>query len=51
MMFWGAALIVSGILILLNQAGILNLRLGQYFVPALLIIIGLRMLTSRKKGK
>ncbi|MBN4057024.1 hypothetical protein JYU19_01805 [bacterium AH-315-J21] len=51
MLFWGATLIVSGILILLNRAGILDLQLGEYIVPALLIIFGVRMLFSKKRSK
>jgi LiaI-LiaF-like transmembrane region len=50
-MFWGASLIVVGTLIFLNQVGILDLRLGEYIIPALLIILGIRMLLSGKKSK
>lgn len=50
MLFWGATLIVVGALTLLSHAGILSLRLGEYIVPALLIIIGLRLLVSRRKS-
>ncbi len=49
MMFWGASLIVIGILIFLDKAGVLDLRLGEYIIPGLLIIFGVRMLISGKK--
>ncbi len=51
MLFWGATLVVIGVLILLNQVGVVHLRLGEYIGPAILMIIGVRMLVSRKKDK
>ncbi len=48
-MFWGAVLIVAGILLLLSRAGVLPGSLWDYLLPIVLIGVGLKIILNRNK--
>ena len=46
-MFWGASLIIIGVMILLDRLGIVDLSFSEYFVPMILIAFGVSMIGKR----
>ncbi len=48
-MFWGAAFIIVGSIILLNRLDLIDLRVGEYLLPVILIAWGIKIINSRKQ--
>jgi hypothetical protein len=48
-MFWGAVLIVAGILLLLSRAGVIPGTVWDYLLPIVLIGIGANIIFKRSK--
>lgn len=48
-MFVGALLVLVGVLMLLNQFGILPGRSADYFVPVALVALGISLITKHRK--
>jgi len=48
-MFFGIALIVLGVLLLLSQLGIIHGSFWSYFWPVLVIAVGIRLVVGDKK--
>ncbi len=48
-MFWGAAFIIVGSIILLNRLDFIDLRIGEYSLPVILIAWGVKIINSRKR--
>jgi len=48
-MFWGAILIVAGVLLLLSRAGVLPGSFWDYLLPIILIGIGANIILKRNK--
>lgn len=49
-MFWGAAFIIVGAIILLNRLDVIDLQIGEYLMPVILIAWGVKIMSSRKDG-
>lgn len=48
-MFWGASLVIIGVLLLLNKMELISLSFSEYLLPALLIAFGIRLLSRHKR--
>jgi hypothetical protein len=48
-MFFGIALIVLGVLLLLSQLGIIHGSFWSYFWPVLVIAVGIRLVVGDKR--
>ena len=48
-MFWGVALVVAGVLLVLSRAGVISGDLWDYILPIILIGIGVKLMLGRKQ--
>ncbi len=48
-MFWGIALVLVGILLLLDRAGMIDIDFGDFIIPVVLIAWGLKTILNNRK--
>jgi len=48
-MFWGIALLIAGLLLLLSQLGYISGDFWDYLIPIVLIALGAKMIFERKR--
>lgn len=50
-MFIGILLLIIGVLMLLDRTGLINIHVGEFILPAILVALGVSMISKGSKSK